>query len=397
MSKVYLKQNVFEATRERLRYIYDHFENVYVSFSGGKDSGVLLSLAIDIARERGRLPVQALIIDLEAQYQHTIDFIMRMVSRPEVKVWWVCLPIHLRNAVSQFQSHWFCWDPDRRGEWVRDYPDHPGVVSDPAYFPFFRKGMEFEEFVSSFGEWLGRDTNTACLVGIRADESLNRFRTVKHTTKATWRGKRWSTAVTERLYNFYPLYDWRVRDIWIANGRQHYDYNRIYDLMHMAGVTLSSQRLCQPYGDNQRKGLYLFKILEPETWAKIVRRVEGANFGNRYTEANRSALGGTRVNLPHGYTYETYAQFLLDTMPPYLGAHYRRKIAIFTAWWAKRGVSPIPQAANTADESRKKIPSWRRICKVLLKNDYWCIGLSFSQTKREMERQQALIHKYLTR
>lgn len=397
MAKIYTTQNVFEAARERLRYIYRHFANVYVSFSGGKDSGVLLNMAIDAARELGRLPVQTLIIDLEGQYRHTADYLMRMAGRPEVKAWWVCLPIHLRNAVSQFQPHWLCWDPDRRDEWVRDYPDHPGVITDPAFFPFFRKGMEFEEFVPEFGQWLGGGGDVACLVGIRSDESLNRFRTIRHTSKATFHGKPWSTAITGHLYNFYPLYDWRTRDVWIANGKQRYDYNRIYDLMHLAGVSLHQQRLCQPYGDDQRKGLYLFKILEPETWAKIVRRVEGANFGNRYTQYNRTALGNFRVNLPAGYTYETYARFLLDTMPPHLSAHYGKKIGRFLAWWARQGVSPIPQTASPVDEARKKAPSWRRICKVLLKNDYWCTGLSFSQTKRDMERQQAFILKYSNR
>lgn len=397
MLKHYTTRNVCEAARERLAYVFAHFPKVYVSFSGGKDSGVLLNMAIEAAREKKQLPLDVLVIDLEGQYQHTIDYIMRMVSRPEVKVWWVCLPIHLRNAVSQFQPHWLCWDPGRRHEWVRDYPEHPGVITDPGFFPFFRKGMEFEEFVPEFGRWLGGDGEVACLVGIRSDESLNRFRTIKHTTKATYCGKPWSTAITDNLYNFYPLYDWKTRDVWIANGKFGYDYNRIYDLMHLAGVSLHQQRLCQPYGDNQRKGLYLFKILEPETWAKIVRRVEGANFGNRYTEYNRSALGNFRVNLPAGYTYETYAQFLLETMPPHLSAHYRKKIGRFIDWWVEHGISPIPNVANPVLEAKKKAPSWRRICKVLLKNDYWCTGLSFSQTKREMERQQALIIKYATR
>ncbi|MDR1281219.1 MAG: phosphoadenosine phosphosulfate reductase family protein [Opitutaceae bacterium] len=293
MTKNYLPQNVFEAACDRLRYVCDHFENIYVSFSGGKDSGVLLNLAIDIARERGRLPVQVLVIDHEAQYRHTVDYIMRMVSRPEVKVWWVCLPLRLRNAAGRSRSHWLCWDPDWRGEWARDYPDHPGVITDPAYFPFFREGMAFEEFALAFGQWLGGDRDTACLTGIRADESLDLFRAIRSPARATFGGKSWSTAITGRLCNFYPLYDWRVRDIWIANGKRRYDYNRVYDVMHEAGVSLHRQRLCQPCGDDRREGLHLFKILEPGTWARIVHRVEGAGAGagDRDTGAGAALAG----------------------------------------------------------------------------------------------------------
>ena len=209
--------------------------------------------------------------------------------------------------------------------------------------------------------------------------------------KITLDGKPWTTKLfpkdeTSQIYNCYPIYDWRTEDIWRANGKNKWDYNRIYDIMHMAGVSIYKQRLCQPYGDDQRQGLYLFKILEPETWAKVVNRVEGANFGNRYTETDRTTLGNFKVNLPPGHTYESYAKFLLDTMPPYLAEHYRKKIDRFLEWWENEGVASIQDYADIKDEAKKKVPSWRRICKVLLKNDYWCKGLSFSQTKKELEK-----------
>lgn len=392
-------KNVYEAAVERFDYIYEHFDRVCVSFSNGKDSGVMLNLAIEAARRHGRLPVNALYIDFEAQYRHAIDFTRRMFDRPEVTGWWVCLPIHLRNAVSQFQPHWLCWDPDKRDAWVREFPDNPHVVTDEGYFPFFRRGMEFEEFVPEFARWFSGGKKTACCVGIRSDESLNRFRTIASHSKVTIDRLQWTTRLFPKeddseIYNCYPVYDWRVEDIWRANGKFGWDYNRIYDIMYLAGVPIHKMRLCQPYGDDQRQGLYLFKILEPETWAKVVNRVEGANFGNRYTETDRTTLGNYRVNLPEGHTYESYAKFLLDNMPPYLAEHYREKIDKFLKWWEKEGVSSVPDYADLKEEARKKVPSWRRICKVLLKNDYWCKGLSFSQTKREMERQAEMITRY---
>ena len=397
--KRYLDKNVYEAAVERYDYIYTHFERVCISFSNGKDSGVLLNLAIDAARRHGKLPVNVLYIDLEAQYARAIEYTQRMFSRPEVTGWWVCLPIHLRTAVSQITPYWVCWDDEKRDAWVRPLPDNPHVVSDESFFPFFRHGMEFEEFVPEFARWFSQGKKTACCVGIRSDESLNRFRTIASQSKVTLDGLSWTTKLfpkedDSQIFNCYPIYDWRTEDVWRANGKFGWDYNRIYDIMHMAGVSIYKQRLCQPYGDDQRQGLYLFKILEPETWAKVVNRVEGANFGNRYTETDRTTLGNFKVNLPHGHTYESYANFLLDTMPPYLAEHYRKKIGKFLAWWEREGVASIPDYADIKDESRKKVPSWRRICKVLLKNDYWCKGLSFSQTKRELEKQVEMITRY---
>ncbi len=398
MSRRYQEITVFEATLERLDFIYTHFEKVYVSFSGGKDSGVLVNMAIEVARRHNRLPVNVLIIDLEAQYTATIEYISRMASLPEVKAYWICLPLNLRNAVSQYQSHWICWDESKRDAWVREYPDHPAVIKDSSFFPFFKKGMEFEEFVVEFGKWFANGEAAACLVGIRTDESFNRYRTINNFTKQRYQRKQWSTQIADGLYNFYPIYDWKARDIWIANGKYKFDYNRIYDLMYLAGLRLSQMRLCQPYGDDQRKGLYLYKILEPETWSKIVNRVEGANFGNRYSENSRTVFGNYKVNLPEGHTYKSYTKFLLSTMPPYLRDHYNAKIRKFLDYWKKYGyLQDIPQTADPRLEAARKAPSWRRICKVLLKNDYWCKGLSFSQTKGEMSRQLNILlrnHRY---
>ena len=392
-------KNVYEAAVERYELIFNEFERVCISFSNGKDSGVLLNIAIDVAKRLNKLPVHVLYIDMEAQYKHAIDYTERTFNRKEVKAYWVCLPLHLRNAVSQFQPHWLCWDPEKKDAWVRHLPKHKSVISDETYFPFFKKGMEFEEFVPEFAKWFSEGKKTCSVVGIRSDESLNRYRTIKSETKITYKDKQWTTKLfrdeeTTEIYNAYPIYDWHVEDIWTANAKFNYDYNKIYDLMYMAGVSLHKQRLCQPYGDDQRQGLYLFKALEPETWAKVVNRVEGANFGNRYTETDKTTLGNYKVNLPPGHTYESYAKFLLNTMPPYLAEHYNEKITKFLKWWKEEGVKVIPDKADPKLEAMKKTPSWRRICKVLLKNDYWCKGLSFTQTKRDMEKQVEIITKY---
>lgn len=384
MAKNFLNKDVHTAATERLDFIFSEFERVYVAFSAGKDSGVLLNLAIEAARRAGKLPLDVLLVDFEAQYKHTVDFAMRMLSKPEVRAHWVCLPIHLRNAVSQFQSHWLCWDPDKKDSWVRQLPDHPGVINDERHFPFFKRGMEFEEFVPLFADWLSGGKKTCCLIGIRADESLNRFRTLRNQKKDPYLGRMWTTRLTgsnlvnQHLYNGYPIYDWGVEDLWAANGKYAFDYNKIYDLMHWAGLSLPQMRLCQPYGDDQRKGLFLFKILEPETWSRVVNRVEGANFGNRYSEHDQQALGNVKLVLPAGHTYNTYGEFLLENMPPHTAAHFRKHVGAFLRGSQEMGIKP----------------NWHMICKVLLKNDHNCKGLSCAQAQQTVERKRNLVAKY---
>jgi predicted phosphoadenosine phosphosulfate sulfurtransferase len=398
--KQYLQTDVMTAARERIRKTIAGFPRFYVSVSGGKDSSALVQLVIEEARKQNRLPVPILIVDLEAQYRHTVEFLERICARTdEVQPYWICLPIHLRNGVSQIQTHWLCWDDRVKNLWVRDFPDHVGVIKDPLFLPFFRAGMEFEEFTPLFGDWFADGIPTACFVGIRADESINRFRTIKRQDKRLWNNEPWTTWISDTVCNTYPLYDWRTEDVWIAHGRQKWDYNRVYDLMHLAGLSIHQMRLCQPYGDDQRKGLWLFKILEPETWSKVVNRVQGANFGNRYVELTGNVFGNIKISLPEGHTWKSYAKFLLATMPEPTAIHYRRKIWTFLRWWRKHrkefNLTHIPDFVDPRIEAKRSLPSWRRICKTLLKNDYWCKTLSFSQTKREMERQLAVITKYM--
>ena len=149
--KIYLEQNVLEAAQDRLGWIFDTFPRVCVSFSGGKDSTVLLHLTIKAARERGRLPVEVLFIDWEAQYRATINHIQDMLSDPaETKAYWICLPLSTDNGSSMHDPMWTSWDPAKRDLWVRDFPDHPGVIKDYDALPFYRFGIFFEEFVPEF-------------------------------------------------------------------------------------------------------------------------------------------------------------------------------------------------------------------------------------------------------
>lgn len=370
------------AARQRIAWSLSTFPRVYVSFSGGKDSSVLLHMAAEEARCQDK-KIGVLFVDLEGQYKLTIDHVREMMALYAdcIEPFWVSLPLHLRNAVSVFEPHWICWEPGREADWVRPAP--PEAITDPAYFPFFRAGMEFEEFVPAFGHWYGQGQPTACLVGIRADESLNRYRTINNSGwKSCFEGRPWTTWCGSSLYNVYPIYDWNVTDIWTYAGKFGAVYNRLYDRMHLAGLTLAQMRICQPYGDDQRKGLWLFHLIEPETWARVVSRVAGANGGALYSQESGNINGVRSITKPAGHTWESFATTLLESQPPQTRQHFENKIAVFLHWWSLRGYSQgIPDEADPAEESAKKTPSWRRVCKSLLRNDYWCKGLSFTQQK----------------
>lgn len=376
--------NVLQASRERISWTFDNFEKIYVSFSAGKDSTVMLNLVLDEAIKRNR-KIGVLLIDLEAQYKLTIDHAAEFFEKYSayIEPYWICLPLHLRNAVSVFEPFWKCWDPDRKDAWVRDIPEQ--AISDVNYFDFFRPGMEFEEFVPEFGRWYAQGKSCACFVGIRSDESLNRYRTISGKYKRGVEGKNWTTLVVDDVYNIYPIYDWKTEDLWVYHAKnKDRSYNRLYDYMHLAGLTIHQMRICQPYGDDQRRGLWLFHLIEPETWAKVVARVNGANGGALYIQEWGNVNGYRKITKPEGHTWKSFATLLVNSMPPKTKEHYENKIFLFIKWWESRGYPDgIPDEADYQMEQKKGVPSWRRICKSLLRNDYWCKGLSFTQHKSD--------------
>ena len=384
MGKIYSDIDVLKAAKQRTVWTFDNFERVYLSFSGGKDSTVMLHLAADEARKRNRR-FGVLIVDLEGQYKLTIEHMKKCCEMYSdvIDLYWVCLPIDLRNAVSVYQPKWRCWEKEKEDIWIRKLPEN--AINDDDYFDFFVPGMEFEEFVPLFGEWYSEGKETACLVGIRADESLHRFRTIASIRKTTKDNKQYTTKVSDNVFNVYPIYDWAGKDIWIYHGQnKERPYNKLYDLMYKAGVPMGNMRICQPYGDDQRRGLWLFHLVEPETWGKVVARVNGANSGALYMQEWGNMTGYRKITKPKGHTWQSFCELLLKSLPPQSQEQFQNKILLFQKWHADRGYpNGIPDEADYNMEAQKKAPSWRRVCKSILRNDYWCKGLGFSQQKSQ--------------
>lgn len=377
-----LGMNVLEAAHHRIRWTFDTFDKIYVAFSGGKDSTVMLHLVMEEAIRRNRT-VAVVYIDLEGQYQLTDQHIQECFTlyADNIDPYWIALPLHLRNAVSTFEPFWIAWDPEASDAWIRQPP--PIAITDPYRFPFFHHGMEFEEFVPAFGDWYGQGEQVAAFVGIRTDESLNRFRTIANTKKRTKDGHLWTTHVTDQTVNVYPIYDWRTEDLWTWHAHNpDAPSNQLYEMMYRAGLTIHQMRICQPYGDDQKRGLWLYHLIEPDTWGRVVARVNGANQGAMYANTTGNISGYRAVSKPDHHTWQSFAGLLLGSMPENTRQHFENKILLHIKWWMERGYPDgIPDEAPLALETARKVPSWRRICKSLLRNDFWGKGLGFTQHK----------------
>ena len=332
-------KNVYELALERLDIIFKEFDTICVSFSGGKDSGLLLNLCIDYIRKHQlNRKLCVFHMDYEIQYKHTVDYVDRVLAsnRDILEVYRVCVPFRVSTCTSMYQSYWRPWQDDLKDIWVRPMPDE---CYTKEQFPFYRDDMWDYDFQMLFAKWLHERKNsvrTCFLIGIRTQESFNRWRSIHLCRKYQMYHKyRWTSKIGNDIYNAYPIYDWKTTDIWTANGKFKYDYNHLYDLYYKAGVSLERQRVASPFLSEAQDSLRLYRAIDPNTWGKMIGRVNGVNFTGIY--GGTRAMGWQSVRLPEGYTWKGFMQFLLSTLPEETRRNYLRKLTVSIEFWRTKG------------------------------------------------------------
>jgi predicted phosphoadenosine phosphosulfate sulfurtransferase len=419
--------NVFDASKRRIERIFAEFDNVYVSFSGGKDSGVLLNLAIEHARKIGRR-IGVFHIDYEAQYQMTTDYVDSELEKngDVIDAYRICLPIAAQCATSMHQAYWLPWEKAKQELWVRPMPE-ACINEDNHAFPWFSQGMWDYELQERFASWYHEKigaSKTACLVGIRTQESLNRWRAI-HSDRnmRKFDGIEWSKEMASGVFNFYPIFDWTADDIWTANALQGWAYNRLYDLFWQAGLSVDQMRVASPFNDCAIESLKLYKVIDPANWGKMIGRTNGVNFAGLY--GGTTAMGWRSIKLPPGHTWKSYMEFLLTTLPQEVAENYTKKLEVSRKFWQSKGgclstdvirklselgvshtvcgatnykTDKLPVRMDYVDdidiEEFKEIPSYKRMCVCIMKNDHLCKYMGFSATKTEAQMRSEAERKY---
>lgn len=386
--------DVLEAAFERINFIFDEFYHVCVSFSGGKDSGVLVQLINLVAKKKNRT-FDLLILDIEANYTETVKFQERCKKLSNIgEIYHFCLPFYEDNNSSIFQPQWIMWNPDESDKWIHPIPDDAITLSElpQSLYPYFIKACGNPDvFLRLFSCWYLEQHNyepVAISIGIRTQESLNRYRAI-YKGRSKYKRKCWINQYVSEIYNCYPLFDWKYQDIWKVTAEYDFDYNSIYDLMYKSGVLFSEMRICQPFGLTQRKGLRQYALLEPDLWGKLVNRVAGANFGSLY--AKTSLLGYAKSTKPDFMTWQEYAIFLLETYGIYskkLQDHYYRKIKLLMDYYEKnfdmKVVDMVEEATKKEWMKDERLwHNWKGIARVLEKNDFALSSRQYSLTRQD--------------
>lgn len=311
----YLEETVVDAARRRVAFVFDHFETIHVSISGGKDSSVLAHLAILEAQKRGR-KVGLFFLDEEAMYESTIKMIEYwMAFAPEsINRLWLQVPFNLTSATSYQDSQLLCWEPGKRKEWMRQKSENnirqkPWAEADEKLTPGY-KWLDFYGVIANFERCY---KGAAFLVGERAQESPNRrYSVTKHPVTIAGQKVFWATPRGENVI-LKPIYDWQFSDVWKYHSDNGLKHSRIYDYQFLKGYNINEVRISSLIHERSFKSLCDLPEFEPRTFEKLCRRIKGVPF---VQETGKAAKLFKASKLPKNFTsWIAYRDFLLQTYP----------------------------------------------------------------------------------
>lgn len=353
--KEYNEIDVYQAGLERIKYLFQAFDNVVVNFSGGKDSTCVLNMTSQVAHELNKT-FTVNFFDEEAIHPPTIEYAERVaLKKANYQFNWYCLEFMHRNACSNEEPFWYCWDKEKSDRWVRELPTNDKVITE---HPLFTKGMSFQEFSSLLPQ--KKDGTTVILTGVRTQESFRRMKAVSSKKNDNYIARDGHTA------HAHPIYDMSSEDVWLCVHKFGWDYNRTYDVMNQTKMFNSflAQRVCPPFGEEPLRGLWLYSQCFPEMWHKMLNRVAGVATAWRY--ANTELYGYGKQEKPEGMTYEEYAKILLES-------------------YDTVNVNEVKENANTIirrhyQKTNDRVPdeehhpltgtSWAFLCKIITKGDF---------------------------
>jgi predicted phosphoadenosine phosphosulfate sulfurtransferase len=351
MSRTALGVDVFTAALDRLTDLYRNGDRVIVSFSGGKDSGACVELAVLAAREAGLTdPVEVVMRDDEIMLPGTFEYAERLAHRPDLRFYWLVARQPVINIFNRDIPYFWAFDPDLPpDDWVRIFPEYAIQIEDKN----IRHMANLDRFPP-----LREGGRVVTVIGLRTEESHMRrmglYSSGGYLTKPNEVG----------ILNARPIYDWSTADVWKAHADMGWDYNAAYDTMHRLGVRGIDNRIGPPTQTvYSAKYLGLAAQAWPAWFARVERRLPGVRAVASY---------GVRAIEPVRHTGETwrdlYERVCLNNSPKWIVDRARLVAERQQERHAMHATGEFPDSEDCWNCGRPT-GSWRKLFKIMVTGD----------------------------
>jgi predicted phosphoadenosine phosphosulfate sulfurtransferase len=231
---MFLDINCVEAARERIRHVYDTFDTVCVQFSGGKDSTAVLYLAKEIHEERGLGPVKVIFRDEEMVSPLVLKYVNEVRQYDWVDMEWYCLPMGQEVWVLGRREFCLLWSTKREKE-GRLYRPIPEWAITAEHFGLTRDQILPESI--DYYTMQGKKGRTAFLTGVRANESMIRYRACVQKLHENYINVPFKMKKSIPLRFAKVIYDWTTNDVLKFISEEHNaTYCEYYDHAAVAGA-----------------------------------------------------------------------------------------------------------------------------------------------------------------
>jgi len=248
-------------------------------------------------------------------YQSSVDqisYLIEELSPDNVIPLWLQVQFNLTNSTSSKERHLIAWESGRHDIWMR--PKKSYAIKFPPWNQETQK-LENKEIGLGFYAVLDNFENcyqgAAFIVGLRATESMNRFRAVsKNPVYINGENVYWGTQKGENV-SLYPLYDWNFHDVWKYIHDNNLRYSKIYDYQFRKGMSINEMRVSSLIHEKSFKSIVELPEFEPKTYNKLVKRIQGIDFAQ---ETGKNAKAFRCRKLPKNFnSWRKYRDFLLAT------------------------------------------------------------------------------------
>lgn len=344
--------DVFSMAIKRLKEQFNNGSRIVVSFSGGKDSGVCLELALIAAEETGNLPLDVLMRDEEIMFPGTFEYARRMADRKNIRFHWIIANQPIINIYNRNNPYYWVFDKTLNPrEWVRQPPD------DAIYV----EGMNIDSMITHKRFPVEKGKYLVSVMGLRVSESPLRLMGLFSSKGYMTKPNRFDVKYCR------PIFDWKDGDVWKAHDDYGWDFNEAYTIMHRLGLKRSELRIAPVAISAQAlKALKLSQKAFPQWFEKVCKRLIGIRtavyFGRLSVEPQRK----------YGETWEQcFKRTCLDNSPDWIISRCKTVMDRALKNHSNHSTQPFPQVKLCP--KCKLLSSWRLLCKKMYMGDPFCM------------------------